>query len=205
MTAEDLIGWVAAVLSAVWAFPQFLRIVRVRSIGGVSSRAWQATLWTGTAWTVYGVLTDRPQVIWCNLFMITLTFLILHLVGRGSQVRWTVLWLPPLAGASATLGAWGTFGPVAFTVILALPMLGAQSLHLRTAIVAADTTGLSIVALGVGSSSQALWAGYGWLTDSLPILALNVVGASLLAATILVATSRRRAVTNDSCGRSWPT
>lgn len=194
LSPEAVVGWLAAASSAAWGLPQCLRILRVRSADGVSARAWQATLWSGIAWASYGVRTDRPQVIWCNVLMTAETVLILALLVRHTGNRVGNLWLPPMVGATSSVFAWTALGEAAFTAAMAVPLLGSQYLQLHLAATARETGALSVAALAVGSSSQALWVIYGTLTGSLSIVVLNLVGTSLMATTILVTKQRRRVV-----------
>lgn len=192
MTIDDAIGWAAAVTSAVWGLPQCVHILRAGSTDGVSAGAWQATFWSGTSWAGYGVLTDRPQVIWCNAVMTVATVSILLLAVRGSDRRAASLWLPSVIGSVLTIVAFSALGEGAFTVAMVLPMLGAQSLHLYGAVTSHETRGLSVAAFAVGSSSHALWALYGWFSGSLSIVLLNIIGTGLMTSTIVVTRKRRR-------------
>lgn len=64
LSVVDVIGWAAALCSALVALAQGLRIAATRSVAGVSVLAWRAMVVVGVAWCADGLLTATAQLIW---------------------------------------------------------------------------------------------------------------------------------------------
>lgn len=60
MTPVDIVGWSATVLGTILGVPQLVRLLRTRSVAGLSLIAWQATLSINIGWTVHGLLIGQP-------------------------------------------------------------------------------------------------------------------------------------------------
>ena len=75
MTPVDIVGWSATVLGTILGVPQLVRLLRTRSVAGLSLIAWQATLSINIGWTVHGLLIgqyDDNCVMMCPPMPITM-------------------------------------------------------------------------------------------------------------------------------------
>jgi uncharacterized protein with PQ loop repeat len=187
----NVVGWIAALLTATLALPQFVRIAQVKAIDGVSIRAWQAIWWSAAAWSWYGIFTGRLQLIACNFLMVLGTAAVLALISRHSTMPILQLWIVPLIGAAAAVMIWTMLGELAFALTMTVPALGSRAAQLATTVRSVDIFGLSVASLAIGALAQVLWAIYGALTQAVAIVILNVPGAVLLGLAVGVVLHRR--------------
>lgn len=174
----ETLGWTAGAYSACVAMPQLARVVRSRTTAGISLLAWQSSLASNLSWTVYGLLT-RHVNLWlpCLLLALSAAWMLimvardrrpvddsLRAVGRIDPLR--IFGAPALVVVATCLLA-VTAGPLAFSAAVFVPAALAQLLQLRSLMISADISAVSLPYLLMGVIGQALWFSWGVLADDI--------------------------------------
>lgn len=163
MDIVGLISWLAAGFGMATALPQLVKIWRTRVTTGVSTRLWQLSICSATAWVFHGFWIDSPALAWPTLVLLVFQLGILALVCHNEHLRTLPTMLIPLLGSAMFILVDVAFGPAVFgaTVVVA-PVLG-QVLQLRTMVRASDLHGVSKEYLLLNVTANALWLLYGVL------------------------------------------
>lgn len=195
MRAEDVVGWLGAVIFVVRVCPQPLHIWRTGERAGVA--------WLGTAnaisstvgWLVYGVAVGRP-ILWVPSLValvpevVTLALLGLRPPDRRSALAWSAWALA--VGLAYPLGGTTLLATViGFGVVMGVwPHVFAALTHDRLDGVAARTWQIALL-------DAALWGTYGFASGE-PLTAFYGVvlgsGAAVILWRLRVTRARRRAV-----------
>lgn len=163
MDFVELISRLAAGFGMATALPQLVKIWRTRVTTGVSTRLWQLSIASATAWTFHGFWTDQPALSWTTLVLLLFQLGILALVCHNEHLRTAPTIALPLLGSAAFVVVDLVAGPAIFgATVAALPVLG-QVLQLRTMVRASDLHGVSQEYLVLNVAANALWLAYGVL------------------------------------------
>lgn len=184
-------GWAAGLLSATYGLPQALRIRRLGTASGVSLPMWQVVFLSGCAFSIYGVRTDRMEVVAPNVVMAVVSGSVLALVRRQRGTQPLRVWFPPIIGAViAVVGHW-LFGELAFTAVLAGPVLSSRGAQLLLAWRAPDIAGISTAAFALQALAQLLWLVYAVGVGAAAIIVLGLPALITSTGTWLLAGQRR--------------
>ncbi len=159
MDIVGLISWLAAGFGMATALPQLVKIWRTRVTTGVSTRLWQLSICSATAWVFHGFWIDSPALAWPTLVLLVFQLGILALVCHNEHLRTDTTMLLPLLGSAVFILFDLAFGPAVFGATVAAPVLG-QVLQLRTMVRTSDLHGVSKECLLLNVTANALWLVY---------------------------------------------
>ena len=190
------VGWVATLLGFFRLAPQALTILRSRRVTGVSAESTVFTVVSGIWWVLYGIaLRDVPTSVSSVGALLAPCLCYLYLLRRRGleTVHNTLLLVGALLGVLLMLAGKHALGLAAAlsTVVSMLPQFVRIA---RTG----DVAGLSEWTWGLTSANTILWAVYGTLVHSVPMMLpafVIVPGAALIAREM-----ERSGQTNDNDG-----
>ncbi len=174
MTAVDVLGWLAVVISATMGLPQLVRLVRTRNVEGLSLTGWRLILTMNTVWTVHGALLHQLPMVLTNFLVLFTTVPILHLLAREHGRNVVSTMAPSLVLAAAMILVDVALGSTAFGVVstaLAVSATAGQSIAL---IRAPHVLGVSALFTVLAVLYQSLWVAWGLLVpDAATIMAAS--------------------------------
>jgi len=178
MTPVDIVGWSATVLGTILGVPQLFRLLRTRSVAGLSLIAWQATLSINISWTAHGLLIGQPPQVVTNVLALLTTVPILVLMARGLDRPVRATLLPGVILGVAMIAIDLLLGSAAYGVVVTVPSVviaGGQTVELARA---RDVRGLSPVFLVLGLVNITLWETWGLMVgDSGTMIAVSIAMA----------------------------
>lgn len=206
MSVVDMVGWVAALSSALLAAPQGARIAMTRSVSGVSTITWQTMLIAGIAWTAHGLLYGTQQIIWPNALLAITSAWVLWQLITAHRLPQLKTWSIPVAIAALAFGADVAFGPLAFAAVVFVPGATGQISQLRTILRVPDPSGVSMMALVASFVNQVLWFAFALPTGEMAVLAVCIPIGILVAASIGALWMRRRGLgaASGQCDETRP-
>ena len=151
------LGWIAAAIGCCISLPQLVRLMRTRSVAGLSVLAWQLSFGSNLSWTTYGVIQQLPNVWAPNTMLTVCTLLILGLLRQATGVSWVRLLLPGLALGIAFTTVNLTLGPIAFAAAAVLPSAFSQIAQLVAVVRSPVLDGISYGYLMVNVVNQTTW------------------------------------------------
>ncbi len=181
MTPVLLFGWAAAFVGTVLGVPQVVRLVRTRSVEGLSLAAWQVILGLNIGWLVHGFLIHQLNMILPNGLGMIVTLTILRLMAREERRPLLRTLLPGVLIGVVMIAVDVVFGSATYGAFAVIPAIFAnigQSIEL---VRAPRVTGVSPAFLVGAVLNQALWLAWGLLVpDPGTIIAATVTGAITL-------------------------
>lgn len=178
MTFTSAIGIAAGVILLVEFVPQPFRILRTRSISGISTVGSGIAFGSEIGWLVFGLVEGIPVVAITAVVtgVLTLTQFVLVLPNRRpTDVWWVGLWASVLVVAVAV----GSLGSV--LVISVIVSLGPQ---VWTAWLSPSVAGISPTRWLLGGGSGLLWGTYGILIGQLTLVGSGGVALCCAAAVL---------------------
>lgn len=188
MTITTLVGVAAMVALVSELMPQSVRLLRTRSVSGLSSIGTGIYFVTELGWIAYGITSGIMVVLVSSLVVGVLSAVQLVLVWphrSSTDLWWMLLWASAL-GAALVMGAIGSM-----LVIGLIIGLGPQAWAAWRAPV---VHGVSIWRWVLAGASGMLWFTYGILLGEIPLITTGTVGM------VCASMALSRAVT-DSLGR----
>lgn len=180
MTLIELLGWVAAVSGPIMFLPQVAQLVRDKTSAGISLLMWQFILAAGISWFVHGVLADRPNIWATNGLSLVSTLMILRMIRSDRALSAARVYLPGLLVAAIAVATDVFAGPVVFGFAILAPLAVGALGQIRSLVVDADLSGVSLPFTIGGVLTQAMW--FAW---SIPAREVSVT----ICATTLMVTS----------------
>ena len=190
----ELLGWAAAASLAAVALPQAIKLLRSKTIAGVSPAAWQMMLGVNLTWSAHGLFTHHPNIWVPNLIFLCCSTTILAQLARRGVRSVPRLFLPGVALASVTFALDLTAGPVVFALAAVIPSATAQLAQLRELIVAPSIRGLSMPFLIINVLNQCLWVSWALLAHERSVTLVASCIGSLMTVNLVWATLRRLGV-----------
>jgi uncharacterized protein with PQ loop repeat len=183
---EQVVTALAVVLALTQPIPQVVRVLRTRSIAGVSG----PTTWIGftvnLAWVSYGVARGLlPVALLSGAYVAGYVAVGVLLVRAGNRrgVATGLLAAVALAGVAAA-GGWVVLGTL--LALAVLPQFLPQVVHAWTA---DDLTGLAAGTYVVAALDGMVWGGFGLLVADGPLV---LYGAVMCAVAVAVLVPRYR-------------
>lgn len=187
----ELLGWAAALSLAAVALPQVIKLLRSKTIAGISPSAWQIVLGINVAWSAHGLFTGHPNIWVPNLIFLVCSATILVQLARHGVRSLPRLFLPGVVLASVAFALDVTVGPVAFAIAAVIPSATAQLAQLRELIVAPSIRGVSMPFLVTNVANQCLWFSWALLAHERSVTIASLCIGSLMTANLVWATLRR--------------
>jgi MtN3 and saliva related transmembrane protein len=166
----NAVGLAATVAFLCELVPQPLRIIRTRSLAGLSVVGTGVYFVTEAAWVTFGLTTGLWAVLVTSVAATVLSGVQLVLVWPKREA--TDLWWMAIWGASLVLGI--VFGVVGALLVLGVLVgLGPQAWAVWKAPV---PHGVSALRWALSATSGSLWFTFGLLTGELPLVVSGLVG-----------------------------
>jgi uncharacterized protein with PQ loop repeat len=197
----EILGWAAAVTLAAVALPQVIKLLRTKTIAGISPAAWQIVLGVNLAWTAHGLFTNHPNIWVPNLIFLVCSTTILTQLARHSERSVPRLFLPGLTLGSVTFALDVAAGPVVFGIAAVIPSATAQLAQLRELIIAPSIHGVSMPFLMMNVANQCLWVSWALLAHEKSVIIASLCIGSLMTANLAWATVRRLGVVRARLAR----
>lgn len=178
MTFTSIIGIAAGVILLVEFVPQPFRILRTRSISGISTVGSGIAFGSEIGWLVFGIVEGITVVVVTAVVTAVLTltqFVLVWPHRRPTDVWWVGLWASVLVVAVAL----GSLGSV--LVISVVVSLGPQ---VWTAWLSPNVDGISPARWLLGGVSGLLWGTYGILIGQLTLVGSGGVALFCAAAVL---------------------
>ena len=190
-TVALIVGWLGAALSCFISAPQLVRIIRSNTTAGVSKVAWQMALGGNLTWGIYGLVHGNPNQWVPNIFLITMTLMILGLFRRHGGTPWLVLLVPGLLMGITTTSLDRWVGPIAFSIAAIIPPAVSLVSQLRTTAASEDVEGLSMANQWIGLINQSVWLVWGVLVANQQVVMVGAMCFVLIVANVALATLRK--------------
>lgn len=157
MSLVELIGWFATCVGALLGLPQLVRLIRTRSVDGLSLVAWRAMLVLNLAWFAHGVRIDQlPQVV-TNLVALAVTVPLLTLLVRSKGLPLVRTLAPSLVAAALIIAVDAYLGSLAFGLVAMIPGLFTNLGQTAELVRAPSVSGVAPLFLLLGWVNQCLW------------------------------------------------
>ncbi|MFP5322421.1 MAG: hypothetical protein ACLGIC_11325 [Acidimicrobiia bacterium] len=179
---EQVVTALAVVLALSHPVPQVVRVLRTRSVAGVSG----PTTWIGftvnVAWMTYGIARGLVPVAVLSTAYVAGYVVVGTLLVRGGNRRGIgtgVVAAAALAGLVA-VGGWGLLGTA--LALAVVPQFLPQVVEAWTA---DDLTGLSPGSYVVGLADGVVWGGFGLVAADRPLVLYGAVMVSVATAVLV--------------------
>lgn len=186
-----LIGWAATVVGALLGAPQLVRLIRTRSVDGLSLVAWQAMLTVGLSWMVHGVRIGQPPQVVVSATSLVSTVPILVLMAHALHRRLLRVLLPGLIGAAAMIVVDHFLGSMVYGLVAIIPAVISNAGQSVQFVRAPSVLGVSTVFVVMACLNQCLWAAWATMIGD-PGSMIAVVTALLITSFNLFWYSLRR-------------
>src|SRR6218665_588456 len=112
-------GWIGCALSAAFALPQALRLLRGTPSSGMTLLPWQALLAANLAWSIYSLITTQPPLLVSYTVAVIVAVVVIGKLARDKSRNLTAsIGIPVAAG----LGMLLTLPiPILFGIITEVP------------------------------------------------------------------------------------
>lgn len=192
-----ILGWVCAVLGAVLALPQLIKLFKTRDTAGVSLLNWQLVVGSGLAWTWHGIDVGQAPVWVPNLLMGLSGLAIVWMICTHRKISLPKTLLLPAGVMVVSLlidnfnrflgaapdSAQATLAHSVFGFVVNIPQMIGVLAQMRSIIREPDLKGFSIAYMGMLCSVQYLWLIWSLFSGESAIR----VGAGAMAALTTVA------------------
>jgi len=121
MELVDAIAFCGAVLAAAISVPQFALVVRTKDTHGLALTTWVISLGTGIGWLAHGIKLVEANMIWPNIWGVTVAVTILYFLRRNGRYTSLVTVLPGLGLAGLLIGLDNFIGSAAFGICVVVP------------------------------------------------------------------------------------
>ena len=121
MELVDAIAFCGAVLAAAISVPQFALVVRTKDTHGLALTTWVISLGTGIGWLAHGIKLVEANMIWPNIWGVTVAVTILYFLRRNGRYTSLVTVLPGLGLAGLLIGLDNLVGSAAFGICVVVP------------------------------------------------------------------------------------
>ena len=183
---EHVVTAIAVVLACTQPVPQIIRLVRTRSVAGVSGPTNWLGLVINASWAAYGLARGLWPVAILSVAYVVGYLAVAALLVRGGNRRG--IGTGALAGvALAALTAVG--GWVALGTVLALAVLVQFLPQVVEAWTSDDLTGLAAGTYAVSALDGVVWGSYGVIASDGPLVLYGVIMCTV-AALVLVPRAR---------------
>lgn len=178
---EQVVTALAVLLALTHPVPQIVRVLRTRSVAGVSG----PTTWIGfavnVAWVTYGIARGLASVaVLSGAYVVGYAVVGALLLKGGNRrgIAWALVAAAAMAGL-AVGGGWAFLGTV-----LALAVLPQHLPQVVEAWTSQDLTGLSPGTYIVGVLDGLVWGGFGMVVTDGPLMLYGVIMCSVAVAVL---------------------
>jgi len=160
-------GWIGCALSAVFAIPQALRLLRGDPSSGIALLPWQALLASNLAWSIYSLITAQPPLFVSYTVSVIVAVVVIGKLARGKPRNLTAsIGIPVAAG----LGMLLTLPiPILFGIITIVPSTIGWIIQLIRIRRSGRPPGLSITSLLLYLTCLLIWLTYAVIVRDLAL------------------------------------
>lgn len=179
---EQVVTALAVVLALTHPVPQVARVLRMRSVAGVSGPTTWMGLAVNVAWVSYGVARGLvPVAVLSGAYVLGYVVVAALLVRGGNRrgVGWALLAGAAMAGLTVA-GGWGLLGTV--LALAVLPQFLPQAVEAWTS---DDLTGLSPGTYLLGLLDGVVWGGFGLVVGDGPLMLYGAVMCTVATAVLV--------------------
>ena len=179
---EQVVTALAVVLALTHPVPQVVRVLRTRTVAGVSGPTTWMGLAVNVAWVSYGVARGLvPVAVLSGAYVLGYVVVAALLVRGGNRrgIGWALLAGAAMAGLAA-VGGWGLLGTV--LALAVLPQFLPQAVEAWTS---DDLTGLSPGTYLLGLLDGVVWGGFGLVVGDGPLMLYGAVMCTVATAVLV--------------------
>lgn len=191
MPVVDLLGWLAAALSAALSLPQLIRLIRAGTSAGLSLLLWQCLMAAGFGWTVHGLVVGRPNMWLPNLAMALCAIAILRLIARDRGYGLVQTWALPLGLFATLVTIDAVWGSVAYGVATSVPQVLGAAAQLVDIIRSVDIAGVSPFYVTMALVVQGIWLWWGLMAEEGAVIVSATATGTVALLTVLWYFARR--------------
>ena len=184
MGLVDAIAFCGAVLAAAISVPQFALVVRTKDTHGLALTTWVISLGTGIGWLAHGIKLLEPNMIWPNMWGVTVTITILYFLRRNGRYTSLVTLLPGAGLALLLIGLDSFVGSAAFGICVVVPQAYGMVRQGIALMRAPQVSGVSISSWVFQVLNQIVWLIWAVMTDE--VGTFIAAGISLVAASFVL-------------------
>jgi len=164
MEFVDILAFFGALLVAGISIPQFLLVVRTKDTHGLSVLTWVLNLGTGIGWFNHGIKISEINMIWPNLWGLTVVVTILYFLRRNGQLRNLAIILVGIGVAAGLVSLDYLAGSAAYGFAVVLPQAYSMMRQGIELMKAPEVSGVSTTAWILQVITQVVWLIWGILT-----------------------------------------
>ena len=191
MPVIDIVGWLAAALSAALSLPQLVRLIRAGTSAGLSLLLWQCLMAAGFGWTVHGISVGRPNMWLPNLALALCAVAIIRLIARDRQVNRVQAWALPLALLATLVTIDAIWGAVAYGFATSVPQVIGAAAQLIDILRSVDITGVSPFFVTMAVVVQGVWLWWGVMAQAGAVLVSATANGFVVLLTLIAYLARR--------------
>ena len=191
MPVIDIVGWLAAALSAALSLPQLVRLIRAGTSAGLSLLLWQCLMAAGFGWTVHGISVGRPNMWLPNLALALCAVAIIRLIARDRQVNRVQAWALPLALLATLVTIDAIWGAVAYGFATSVPQVIGAAAQLIDILRSIDITGVSPFFVTMAVVVQGVWLWWGVMAQEGAVLVSATANGFVVLLTLIAYLARR--------------
>lgn len=204
MPVVDLVGWLAAALSAALSLPQLVRLIRAGTSAGLSLLLWQCLLAAGFGWVVHGIGVGRPNMWLPNLAMALCAVAIIRLIARDRRLGAVQAWALPLVLLVVLVSIDAVWGSVAYGVATSVPQVIGAAAQFVDIMRSVDISGVSPFYVTMAVVVQAVWLWWGVMAGEGAVIVSARANGVVVLVTLLAYIARRLGVPAVSFGLPRP-
>lgn len=196
----DVLGWVASVFVIVMFLPQLVKMLKLKSSGGVSANTWLLNIAFGTGWFIFGIREDIIQQIVLNIIFVLLVFVLLYVTYKEAHKPMYYFFLAIL-GAIVLAVIYFVLPMSILSIVIVCLVVSSDIPQLVRSIksfVHKTPTAVSTATWLIGALGTILWLSFGLLNHTPAIIWANII--SLLTKTTIFSVesiNSKRFVEND--------
>lgn len=199
MTFRNLLAVWCVSLSIIFMWPQVIRVIRKKTVEGISVVATVHSMSGALLWSIYGIVAAVPSVAFANIVTYVAVGIII-----GAQVRYAVVSLRLAIGSQLTIALIGiiaAFVSDVFIGVVAIAIGGTAIIPQTIRSARTDRqVGVSALTFAMIAVMSTSWAIYGAILENVFIIAPNflVVPCAIFISVRAVISHRRYDSTSEA-------
>lgn len=160
MGVLEVYGWLVAIIGAGFSAPQLLRVVRAKSVAGLSLVAWQLAVGGSIAWVAHALITASANIAINALLIGVCNAAILALIKKQRRLGFFRVALLPVSLASILILIDLMLGSAGFGLTVMVPQSVSVMAMIYAIVAEHSLKGVSPGYLVFGTLIQSAWVGW---------------------------------------------